>query len=104
MFPPMLSPTPSFGASGRHLCAGCERETEGIPVGGYCPACTRRRQRRAGKLSQWIAVGTTVPLAAYIAWTLPPIAHLRVIMLVGLLIWYVAVRRIAKQVVLQWIR
>jgi len=39
-----------------------------------------------------------------VAWTLPPIMHLRLIMLVGVLIWYLAVRRIAKGVVLQWIR
>jgi len=104
MLPPMRSPKPSFGASGRHLCAGCEQETDGIPVGGYCAACTRRRERRARQLSRWIAAGTTIPLAAYVAWTLPPIAHLRLIMLVGVLLWYVAVRRIAKGVVLQWIR
>jgi len=104
MFPPMLLPKPSFGASGKHLCAGCQQETEGIPVGGYCRACTRRRERRAGRLARWIAIGTTIPLAAYVAWTLPPIMHLRLIMLVGVLIWYLAVRRIAKGVVLQWIR
>ena len=100
----MLSPKLSFGASGKHLCAGCEQETDGIPVGGYCSTCTRRRERRARRLAQWVAIGTTVPLAAYVTWTLPPIMHLRLIMLGGVLLWYLAVRRIAKGVVLQWIR
>lgn len=100
----MLSQTPSFGTLGRHLCAGCGQETEGIPVGGYCSQCKRRRELKATRYGQWIAILTTLPLAAYVAWTLPPLAHLRIVMLAGVLLWYLAVRRIAKRVILQWIR
>jgi hypothetical protein len=73
-------------------------------VGGYCPACARRRDRTATRYGQWVAILTTLPLAAYVAWTLPPVKHLRIVMLVGVLLWYLAVRRIAKRVIIQWMR
>lgn len=73
-------------------------------MGGYCPRCLQRRSHTATRYGQWIAILTTLPLAAYVGWTLPPIAHLRIVMLAGVLLWYLAVRRIAKRVIMHWIR
>lgn len=104
MLPPMGSPPPSHGAWGSHLCAGCGQESEGISVGGYCASCRRRRERRAARLAQRVAILATLPLALYVAWALPPVTQFRIVMLAGVLLWYLAVRRIAKRVALEWMR
>lgn len=103
----MLQPTifrqPSSAGFGKHLCAGCGTETEGIPVGGYCPACRRRRDRKAGRIARWIAVLTAVPIGLY-ALRLPPLPEFRLGAAAAVLIWFFLVRRVAKRVALEWIR
>ena len=101
--PPGLRPQ-SLTSFGKHLCAGCGAETEGIPVGGYCDACTRRRSHRAGRIARWVAIGTTIPIAAYAAWWLPVIPGFRIGAAIGVLIWFAVVSRLAKHVALEWIR
>lgn len=101
--PPGLQ-APSLTGYGRHLCAGCSEETDGIPVGGYCPTCRRRREREAARLAQRVAIVATVPVLAYALWILSRLPEFRVWAVAGVLVWYVAVRRITKSIALYWIR
>ena len=43
----------------------------GLAVGGLCSACWAKLVRRARRISQWVAVGTTLPLALYMTLSLP---------------------------------
>src|SRR2546426_11348493 len=66
------SPAPwSSGLGPSHPCARCGTDTPGIAIGGLCPSCTRLLERRASKIGRLVAIGTTVPLAGYVALSLP---------------------------------
>jgi hypothetical protein len=91
-----------------HPCARCGEPTERIPVGGWCAACTRVVDRRAARVSRWVALGTTVLVAAYFAARLrsvpPPwVDRSRVVGAVAIVAWYWLTFRIAKRIALEWL-
>lgn len=92
-----------------HPCARCGEPTRGIPVAGLCAACTRALERRAGRVSRWVALGTTVLVALYFAVRLrdvpqPWIEHSRLVSAVAIVAWYWLTSRIAKRIALQWLK
>ena len=87
-----------------HPCAKCGTDTAGIAIGGLCANCTRLLQRRASKIARLVAMGTTVPLAVYVALALPVERTARLIGAASVLLWYVLTFLIAKRVTLEWIK
>jgi hypothetical protein len=99
------SPAPwSSGSGPSHPCAKCGEYTAGIAVGGLCANCTRLRQRRASRIARLVAVGTTVPLAVYVALTVPVERTARIVVAGGVLLWYVCTFLIAKRVAWEFLK
>lgn len=78
--------------------------TAGIAIGGLCPNCTRLLERRASKIGRLVAIGTTVPLAVYVAMALPVERTARLVGAACVLLWYVLTFLIAKRVTWEWLK
>jgi hypothetical protein len=100
---PLISPTPWPGGPS-HLCARCGELTPGIAVGGLCPACTKILQRKSARIARWVAMGTTLPLAAYATWTLPHDRTFRLAAAATVLIWYALTFLIVKRTAWEWLK
>jgi len=99
------SPAPwSSGLGPSHPCAKCGETTAGIAIGGLCLNCTRLLERRASKIARLVAIGTTAPLAVYVAFGLPVERTARLVGAASVLLWYVLTFLIAKRVTLEWLK
>jgi hypothetical protein len=99
------SPAPWLSGLGpSHPCARCGTETPGIAIGGLCANCLRELSRRAGKIARLVAIGTTVPLAVYVAVSLPVERTARLVGAASVLLWYVLTFLIAKRVTLEFLK
>lgn len=76
----------------------------GLEVGGICSECWAEVVRRAGRISRWVAMGTTLPLALYMTLSLPATRSARLMGLVAVLVWYLLSSLIAKRVALEWMK
>ena len=77
--------------------------TPGLAVGGICPACRARIAWRARRVSRWVAMGTTLPLAAYVTWILPRDPTARLVAVGSVLAWYLLTSLIARRVAMEWL-
>jgi hypothetical protein len=99
------SPAPwSSGLGPSHPCAKCGETTAGIAIGGLCPNCTRLLERRATRIARLVAIGTTLPLAGYVALALPVERTARLVGAACVLLWYVLTFLIAKRVTREWLK
>ena len=99
------SPAPWLSGLGpSHPCAKCGTDAPGIAIGGLCANCTRLLNRRASKVARLVAIGTTVPLAVYVALALPVERTARLVGAVSVFLWYVLTFLIAKRVTLEWLK
>lgn len=100
-----ISPAPwSSGLGPSHPCAKCGADTAGIAIGGWCANCTRLLNRRAGRIARLVAIGTTIPVAVYVAMALPVERTARLVGAACVLLWYVLTFRIARRVTLEFLR
>lgn len=76
----------------------------GLAVGGICSECWAKLVRRARRISQWVAVGTTLPLALYMTLSLPHDRTSRLVGVASVLIWYMLTSLIARRVALEWLK
>lgn len=76
----------------------------GLAVGGICSECWAKLVSRARRIAQWVAVGTTLPLALYMTLSLPADRTSRLIGVVTVLIWYTLTSLIARRVALEWMK
>jgi len=76
----------------------------GLAVGGICSECWGKLVRRAGRISRWVAMGTTLPLAVYLTLTLPAQRNARLMGVVVVVIWYILSSLIARRVALEWMK
>jgi ABC-type phosphate transport system permease subunit len=60
--------------------------------------------RRASRTARLVAIGTTLPLAVYVAMALPVDRTARLVGAACVLLWYVLTFLIAKRVTLEWIK
>jgi len=60
-------------------------------------------ERRASRVARLVAIGTTAPLAVYVALTLPVERTARIVGAASVLLWYVTFL-IAKRVTLEFLR
>lgn len=99
------SPAPwSSGLGPSHPCAKCGETTAGIAIGGLCANCTRLLERRATRIARLVAIGTTLPLAGYVALALPVERTARLVGAACVLLWYVLTFLIARRVTLEWLK
>ena len=87
-----------------HPCAKCGTDTPGIAIGGLCANCTRALERGASKVGRLVAIGTTAPLAVYVALTLPVERTARIVGAASVLLWYVLTFLIAKRVTVEFLK
>jgi hypothetical protein len=100
---PTCSPAP-WPVGPKHPCAGCGEFVAGIAIGGLCPSCARLAERKASRIGRLAAMGTTLPLAVYVAWSLPPTQTARLVGAGSVLLWYVLTSLIAKRIALEWLK
>lgn len=101
--PSSLGPWPAgYGPS--HPCAKCGAFVHGIAIGGLCAACLRVARRRAARIGRLVALGTTVPLAVYVAWSLPVDRTARLVGAGSVLLWYALTFLIARRVAWEWLK
>jgi len=99
------SPAPWLSGLGpSHPCAKCGTDTPGIAIGGLCANCTRLLEGRATKIARLVAIGTTLPLAVYVALALPVERTARLVGAASVLLWYALTFLIAKRVTLEWLK
>ncbi|MGH7606718.1 MAG: hypothetical protein ACREME_05210 [Gemmatimonadales bacterium] len=104
MLRPPSSPAPWLSGLGpSHPCARCGEFVPGIAIGGLCAACSRLVRRRAARIGRLVALGTTLPLAGYVAWSLPVDRTARLVGAASVLLWYALTFLIAKRVAMEWI-
>ena len=84
-----------------HPCAKCGTDTPGIAIGGLCASCLRDLSRRATKIARLVAIGTTIPLAVYVAVSLPVDRTARIVGAASALLWYGLTLVIAKRVTME---
>ena len=101
MLPRTSSPAP-WPVGPKHPCAKCGEFVAGIAIGGLCASCTRAVERRAARIGRFVAIGTTLPLAVYVAWALPAERTARLVGAASVLLWYVLTFLIGKRIALEW--
>jgi hypothetical protein len=60
--------------------------------------------RRASRIGRLAAIGTTVPLAVYVAMALPVERTARLVGAACVLLWYVLMFQITRRVTLEWLK
>jgi hypothetical protein len=99
------SPAPWLSGLGpSHPCAKCGTDTPGIAIGGLCVNCLRDLNRRASRIARLVAIGTTIPLAVYVAVSLPVERTARLVGAASVLLWYVLTFLIAKRVTVEFLK
>ena len=99
------SPGPWLAGLGpSHPCAKCGEFVAGIAIGGLCAKCARLVQRRAARIARLMAIGTTLPLAVYVAWSLPVERTARLVGAGSVLLWYILTFLIARRVAWEWLK
>ena len=103
MLRPTISPGP-WPVGPEHPCAKCGEFVAGIAIGGLCARCARLVDRKAARIGRLAAMGTTLPLAAYVTWSLPATQTARIVGAGSVLLWYVLTSLIAKRIALEWLK
>ena len=100
--PPTLRTPWPVGPS--HPCAKCGEFVPGLTIGGLCADCARQIERRASRLGRWSAMATTLLLALYLTFSLPPGRPARVVGAAAVCIWYVLTFLIVKRTAMEWMK
>ncbi len=93
---------PSFGVLVEHECPRCHREVT-LPFGALCDRCRAELDRRARRIARWVALGTTVLVALYVLWRVPPEPTPRLVSAIAIAVWYMLSRRVAFRVAREWL-
>jgi len=101
---PLTSSPAPWPAGPKHPCAKCGEFVAGIAIGGLCPSCARAVERRAARLARLVAIATTLPLAGYVAWSLPTDRTARLVGAGSVVLWYVLTFLIGKRIALEWLK
>ena len=78
--------------------------TPGIAVGELCPSCRKTVARKAARIGRLAAIATTLPLAVYVAMSLPLDRTARLVAAVAVVVWYLLCYRIAKRIAQEWLK
>ncbi len=103
VLPRTSSPAP-WPVGPKHPCARCGEFVAGIVIGGLCASCARLVERKASRIGRLAAMATTLPLALYVAWSLPATQTARLVGAGSVLLWYGLTFLIARRVALEWLK
>jgi hypothetical protein len=95
--------SPSFGGLRERECPRCHRAVE-LSLGELCDACRREIAQRAGRVSRWVSLTATLAFGVYVMVALPPLQMPRLVGGAATLAWFLLVRRIARQLAVEWFR
>jgi hypothetical protein len=84
-------------------CVQCDRREVGLAWGEYCTVCRQRRERRAARIAQRVAIGGALLLAAWLIWRTPDAFLPRLFGAASVLLLYVILRRIVGRVVVEYL-
>ena len=94
------SPTPFVGGLTEHECPRCHRPVQ-LPMGALCRDCRAEIEARAARLARWVSGGSTALLVLYVLARLPSDSRGRLVVAVGVAVWYLlsnlVVRRAARE-------
>ena len=92
--------SPLLGTALEHECPRCHREVE-LPLGALCQDCRAAIEMRARKISRFVALGTTLPFAAYVYFRLPDDSTLRLVGISTVAAWYIITGLVTKRILLE---
>ena len=61
-------------------------------------------RHKAARIARLVAIGTTLPLAVYVAWSLPVERTARLVGAASVLLWYMLTFVIARRVTWEWLK
>jgi len=92
--------SPLFGTALEHECPRCHTEVE-LPLGELCQDCRAAINMRARRISRYVALGTTLPFAAYVYFRLPDDSTLRLVGISTVVAWYIITGLVTKRILLE---
>jgi uncharacterized protein (DUF983 family) len=97
------SQTPFVAGLVEHECPRCHRGVE-LPLGQLCKTCLTNIDKRARKAARIVATLSTLAVGLYIFTPVPTDERVRIVGLVGVLIWYILSNIVVRRVMGQWQR
>jgi hypothetical protein len=92
--------SPLLGTAVGHECPRCHKAID-IPLGDICADCKAAIKLRARKISRYVAIGTTIPFAAYVYLRLPDDPTLRMVGLSSVVAWYIITGLVTKRILME---
>ena len=96
----MKNLSPLLGTAVGHECPRCHKEID-LPLGEHCQECKEAIKLRARKISRYVAIGTTLPFAAYVYVRLPDDSTLRLVGLSSVVAWYIITGLVTKRILME---
>ena len=97
------SQTPLVAGLVEHECPRCHHPVE-LPLGELCEACLKHIAKRARKAARLVATLSTLAVGLYVLIPFPTDERVRIVGLVGVLIWYTLSNIVVRRVMSQWQR
>ena len=91
---------PLLGTAIGHECPRCHKEVD-LKLGEICADCQEAIKLRARKISRYVALGTTLPFAAYVYFRLPDDSTLRMVGLSSVVAWYIITGLVTKRILME---
>ncbi len=95
------SQTPLVSGLVEHECPRCHRPVE-LPLGQLCTTCLTNIAKRARKVARLVAALSTLVVGLYILIPVPTDERVRIVGVVGVLIWYMLSNVVVRRVMSQW--
>ena len=92
--------SPMLGTALGHECPRCHKEVE-LPLGELCEDCKEAIMMRARRISRYVALGTTIPYAAYVYFRLPEDPTLRFVGISTVVAWYIITGLVTKRFLME---
>lgn len=92
--------SPLLGTVLGHECPRCHKAVQ-LPLGELCRDCRDAVEMRARKISRYVALGTTIPFAAYVYFRLPDDSTLRLVGISTVAAWYIITGLVTKRILLE---
>jgi hypothetical protein len=96
----MTNMSPLLGTAIGHECPRCHKEVD-LKLGEICAECQEAIKYRARKISRYVALGTTLPFAAYVYLRLPDDSTLRLVGISSVVAWYIITGLVTKRILME---
>ncbi len=97
------SQTPLVAGLVEHECPRCHRPVE-LPLGQLCETCLTTIDQRARKTARLVAALSSLAMGLYVFIPVPPDERVRIVGMVGVLIWYVLSNMVVRRAMSLWQR